>query len=173
MNVYRSEQEAYPFLADEADDLRCDFEILTDKISSLTGLLKALCSETWLLDELDKVNALVYHLNPSLRTFTSITKEEFIWLLERTDAHKKEVSDHIRTFVLPQGSERACLAHVLRTECKTLVRLIYRYLYCDNHVDTLVIDFSNGLSNYFFVLAVRLNALDNIMEKPFVSRNYK
>ena len=28
-NIYRSPDEAYPFLADEPQDLRCDFELLT------------------------------------------------------------------------------------------------------------------------------------------------
>ena len=37
--VYRSLYEAYPFLADAPEDLRCDFEIMTDRMSSETGLL--------------------------------------------------------------------------------------------------------------------------------------
>lgn len=37
--IYRSPYEAYPFLADEARKYDCDFEILTDEIASLTGLL--------------------------------------------------------------------------------------------------------------------------------------
>ena len=36
--VYRSPYEAYPFLADAPEDLRCDFEIMTDRMSSETGL---------------------------------------------------------------------------------------------------------------------------------------
>ena len=32
-NIYRSPDEAYPFLADEPQDLRCDFELLTDELS--------------------------------------------------------------------------------------------------------------------------------------------
>lgn len=39
MELYRSPYEAYPFLSDESDDLRCDFELLTDAMSSRTGLL--------------------------------------------------------------------------------------------------------------------------------------
>ena len=39
--VYRSPYEAYPFLSDSSEDLRCDFELLTDEISSKTGLLLA------------------------------------------------------------------------------------------------------------------------------------
>ncbi|MDO7205237.1 hypothetical protein Q5M85_14955 [Paraclostridium bifermentans] len=32
---------AYPFLYDKSDDLRCDYEIFTDEISSTIGLLRA------------------------------------------------------------------------------------------------------------------------------------
>lgn len=39
--MYRSPYEAYPFLSDPFDDLRCDFEILTDEMASGTGLLRA------------------------------------------------------------------------------------------------------------------------------------
>ena len=38
----RSPYEAYPFLADPSEDFRCDFEILTDRISSETGLLRSI-----------------------------------------------------------------------------------------------------------------------------------
>ena len=44
-NIYRSPDEAYPFLADEPQDLRCDFELLTDELASLTGLLAAKVEE--------------------------------------------------------------------------------------------------------------------------------
>ena len=50
--LYKSPYEAYPFLSDPAEDLRCDFEILTDKAASLTGLLRACVEDTTLKTEL-------------------------------------------------------------------------------------------------------------------------
>ena len=41
MEIYRSPYEAYPFLAAQYDDLRCDFDISTDQLSSLIGLLSS------------------------------------------------------------------------------------------------------------------------------------
>lgn len=41
MELYRSPYEAYPFLCDSAEVLRCDFELLTDEMASRTGLLRA------------------------------------------------------------------------------------------------------------------------------------
>ncbi len=170
--MYISPYNAYPFLSDPSEDLRCDFEILTDKISSMTGLLASM-TEGALKAELLQVDALIYHLNPSLRTFFSIENKEIAWLKQKVDAYNALTQDRCNTFVLPQGSKRACLAHVLRTECKTLVRLTYRYIEKKNDVDHAMLDFINLLSGYFFMLALYLNKIDDTDEVPFVSRNYK
>ncbi|MCU9807626.1 hypothetical protein LEQ06_05255 [Paraclostridium sp. AKS46] len=64
---------AYPFLYDKSDDLRCDYEIFTDEISSTIGLLRAFIVDENLKKELSEINELVYHMNASLRTFVSLT----------------------------------------------------------------------------------------------------
>ena len=45
MSLYRSPYEAYPFLCDAGEDLRCDFELLTDEMASRTGLLRSLVKD--------------------------------------------------------------------------------------------------------------------------------
>ena len=171
MSVYRSPYEAYPFLADSADDLRCDFEILTDRISSMTGLLASLCPER--REELLKLDELVYHANPSLRTFCSIEQEEVEWLRERVDAMYEQAKELCNRFVLPAGTPRACVAHVLRTDGKKLVRMLYRHAQSGGRVEERLFDFVNLLSGYFFQLALLLNHEDGFEEIPFVSRNYR
>lgn len=174
MMVYKSPYEAYPFLSDKGEDLRCDFEILTDKISSRTGLLTAMLKEKKydeLVESLKKVGELVYHANPSLRTFCSIKADEIMWLKHEIDCLQSKTSSS--GFVLPQGSESSCVAHILRTEGKELVRLLYRYMETGKEVSRDLIDFCNLLSGYYFSLALYLNQLENIEEIPFVSRNYK
>jgi hypothetical protein len=70
---------AYCFLYDDAADLRCDFEILTDEISSMIGLLRSLlddadrAADPELADVLREINELMYHINPSLRKGTMVT----------------------------------------------------------------------------------------------------
>lgn len=171
MKLYRSPYEAYPFLSDASEDLRCDFEILTDEMSSKTGLLAALCPE--LREELLKVDALIYHMNPSLRTFFSVTEEEVLWLKGRLEALLKENEGRCNRFVLPAGTQRACLAHVLRTDGKKLVRMLYRHARSGGKVEDALLDFANLLSGYFFQIALWLNGVDGFEEVPFVSRNYK
>ena len=172
-DVYRSKYEAYPFLHDESNDLRCDFEILTDELSSKIGLLRAIVDDENLKEELLKICELVYHINPSLRTFVSVTEEELSWLEERTTELYKKIKDRCELFVLTQGSESACKAHILRSNFKGLVRLLYRYQYSGNKVDNILFDFSNLLSQYFFFLALRLNDINGVDEIEYISRNYK
>ncbi|HZK10669.1 MAG TPA: ATP:cob(I)alamin adenosyltransferase [Clostridia bacterium] len=170
---YRSPYEAYPFLSDPSDDLRCDFEIMTDRLASMTGLLASLCPEEELKEELLRIDRLIYHLNPSLRTFFSIKEEEMQFLLERVGELEVENASLYDTFILPSGSTRASLAHLLRVDSKALVRLLYRYEEKGNKIETQIFDFSNLLSGYFFHLAMKLNSLDEVEEISYKSRNYK
>ncbi|HCC38114.1 MAG TPA: ATP--cob(I)alamin adenosyltransferase, partial [Treponema sp.] len=81
---------AYSFLYDDAADLKCDFEILTDEISSMIGLARSLLDDNdknaapELADDLQKINELMYHINPSLRTKVTVTAEELEWLDRKT-----------------------------------------------------------------------------------------
>lgn len=171
MKPYRSPYEAYPFLSDAKDDLRCDFEILTDRMASMTGLLASLCPEY--REELLKIDELIYHANPSLRTFFSLTEAEIEWLKACADGLSAETKGLCSRFVVPAGTPRACVAHVLRTDGKKLVRMLYRYAEDGGKVDDQLFDFANLVSGYFFLLALRLNHLDGFEEVPFVSRNYR
>ncbi|WFA08877.1 ATP--cob(I)alamin adenosyltransferase [Tissierella sp. Yu-01] len=171
--IYRSKFEAYPFLSDASDDLRCDFEIFTDEISSQIGLLRSKILDESLRSELLKICELVYHMNPSLRTFVSVTEEELKWLEDCTNRLFEEVKERCEKFVLNQGCESACQAHILRTKFKALVRMLYRYNYGEHEVPNILFDFANLLSGYFFNLALKLNQINNVDEIEFLSRNYK
>lgn len=170
MNLYRSPYEAYPFLADSPEDLRCDFELLTDEISSLTGLLAACVEDTELKKELLHVDELVYHANPTLRTKLTVTQEEVQWLKERTQDMQRE--EDVRHFVLPQGCLAGSIAHVLRVKAKELVRLLYRHAHQGREAEPLLFDFCNLLSGYYFSMALKLNRRSGAHEIAFVSRNY-
>ena len=169
--IYRSEYEAYPFLADDAEDLRCDFELLTDEIASLTAFLSATVIHDLLSSELLFITELVYHLNPSLRTKITVTENELVLLLGIVNRLEDELKI-MSPFVLPQGSQNACMAHVLRVKCKMAARILYKHAQQGNSVDNLIFDFINLLSGYFFFLAIKLNEIDGYEEIEFVSRSY-
>lgn len=172
-NIYRSKFEAYPFLSDDENDLKCDFEIFTDEISSHIGLLRSLIKDEELKEELLLICELVYHINPSLRTFVSVTAEELKWLENRTLQLKEMTKGRCEKFVLNQGCESACHAHLIRTKFKALVRMLYKHIQRGNDVADILIDFTNLLSGYFFYFALLMNEINNTDEIEFKSRNYK
>ncbi|MDE5939533.1 MAG: hypothetical protein K2H37_10670 [Lachnospiraceae bacterium] len=74
--------------------------------------------------------------------------------------------------MLPCGCQSACTAHLLRVKAKCLVRLLYRYLQRGGSVPEGLLDLANLLSGYFFLLALKLNALNGVEERSYHSRNY-
>lgn len=173
MKPYKSPHEAYPFLSDAPEDLRCDFEILTDEASSSVGLLCSLVQGNAALhSELQTINELMYHANPTLRTRLTLTPQEVDWLAGCTKRLQSQLATPPKQFYLPQGGQKACLAHILRVKGKQLVRLLYRHAWQGHAVPPLLLDFMNIFSGYFFALALWFNQQENIAEVPFTSRNY-
>jgi cob(I)alamin adenosyltransferase len=191
MNKYLS----YTFLYEDSGDLRCDFEIFTDEISSMIGLLRSLVKDESLRDDLTRANGLMYHINPSLRTRVAVTGEELAWLDGKTEALRAELQGGSAErggaspagggprpensgpakgprFVLPQGCAAASLAHVIRNRCKALVRLLSRHRQQGHKTEEILFDFINLFSGYFFFLALKLNRDSGIEELEFKSRVY-
>lgn len=171
-DVYHSPWEAYPFLSEPARDLRCDFELMTDELASLTGLLRSLIGtqQEKLRAELLWICGLLYHFNPALRTDFHITEAEIGQLKTRVSQMEKSVS--VSGFVLPVGSTAACTAHLLRVGCKNLVRLLYKNFEDSGRMMPAAVDFASLLSSYFFFLALMLNKEAGERELPFASRIY-
>jgi len=174
---------AYTFLYENAVDLKCDFEILTDEISSMIGLVRSLLDETdktagpELEEDLCKINELMYHINPSLRTKVMVSTEELDWLCGKTQSLQNAVEETLPggngvTFVIPQGCTQAAYSHVIRNRCKALVRLVSRYQQRGNTVDEIIFDFVNLYSGYFYFLALWFNKNHGIEERSFISRVY-
>ncbi|MEG2931504.1 MAG: ATP--cob(I)alamin adenosyltransferase [Ruthenibacterium sp.] len=175
MEIYRSPYEAYPFLCDAADDLRCDFELLTDEMASRTGLLRAQTlqlSTAQLSAELLWICELLYHMNPTLRTYLTVTEAEKDRLLAAVQRLRDTSGARCERFVLTQGCEAACTAHLLRVQGKNLVRLLYRHAQQGHSVPPLLLDVANLLSGYFFHLTLWLNQLTDTEEIAYESRNY-
>ena len=165
--VYRSKYEACPYLCETCDDpnnLSCEFGLLIDELASTTGLLRSMLSDETLRKELQFVCKIFYHLSPALREGIAATKDDLEQLEETFLRHKKALDGRKPMIVLPMGCQSASLAHVLRVKCKALVRLIYRHHHLGNDLDSLLVDFANLLSGYFFYLAIALNAQNGVEE---------
>ncbi|MDR2521767.1 MAG: ATP--cob(I)alamin adenosyltransferase [Spirochaetaceae bacterium] len=174
---------AYSFLYDDAADLKCDFELLSDEIASMIGFLRSLLNEKDtaadknLAGDLSRINELMYHINPSLRTKVMVSAEELAWLHEKTMRLQKAVEDGLPkgggfTFFIPEGCTQAAYSHVIRCKCKSLVRLLSRCRQQGNHVDEILFDFTNLYAGYFYSLALWLNKIHGVEECRFTSRVY-
>jgi ATP:cob(I)alamin adenosyltransferase len=173
---------AYSFLYDDPGDQRCDFEIASDEIASMIGLLRSLVKDEALRAELSRLNELMYHINPSLRTKVAVTEDELEWLYNRVKEIQKEIKTSFDTaapartgtprFVLPQGCTAACYSHIIRNKCKSLVRLLYRYREQGIRIKPILFQFINLYSGYFYSLALKLNRDEGTEETPFTSRAY-
>lgn len=74
-----------------------------------------------------------------------------------------------RGFTLPGGCRAAAVAHVCRTVCRRAERRIYA-LAEEAPVAPLVTAYVNRLSDYFYVLACRLNFLAGVQENLWGKR---
>ena len=169
-SIYRSKYEACPLFCKKGDDIICDFAILVDEIASMVGLLHSLVDNKIIREELQFVCDIIYNLSPSLRKGVIVTKKELLKLEQMTMEHKENITKPPNLFVLPMGSQNATLAHILRVKSKGLVRLLCKHDYAGNKVDSLLYDFTNLLSGYFYHLAFKLNAIDGIEEVPYITR---
>lgn len=165
---------AYPFLYEPPDSLTCDFEILTDEISSLCGLARSLLPEgDALRDELLLIVGKVYDLNGSLRGKCAIAEEDIQRLSMLCGEYSRYAISAGSVFVLPAGHPAACAVHVARVRAKAAVRLLYReHEASPREQDEALIRYANVLSNYLFLLALKINADQGVEEIPFQSRSY-
>ncbi len=168
-----SNELAYPFLYDAPESLMCDHEILSDELCSLCGLILSLLpADTTLKGELEHRMRKIYDLNGSLRGHCAIDEDDLAELSKKCDEYSVYSVNAGSVFVLPAGCPAACAAHVARVRAKALVRLLYREHERGGAVDDKLIRYANLLSNYFFLLALKINALCGVKEIPFVSNSY-
>ena len=70
----------------------------------------------------------------------------------------------LKSFILPGGCKAAAEAHVCRTVCRRMEREVLRLKDESVDVDSTLLCYFNRLSDYFYVLALRLNFLQGTEE---------
>lgn len=156
---------AYSYLNE--DSAMCDYEIATDQLASMISVAKHSIKH---IDkkELEHLIELVYHANGSIRGKLAITEEDLSWVASLYDKYNQE----LKMFVLPDGCIGASHLHVLRSNCKQIVRLIVLIQKEGITVNELIYNLFNLLSNTFFQMALYENRLENIPEVEFKSKSY-
>lgn len=159
---------AYPFLSEESSLV--NHEIITDKLASTLGYILSLDTplkeETWWL--MDRV----LHLNGSVRGRLAITEEDITEGLKLYNNLKEKNLSRISGFVYPTGHIIACEYHMARGEAKIAARNLYLLRQRGIEVPEICIDFVNLATNLLFVFSLEVNRLNNIYEKPFISKSY-
>jgi ATP:cob(I)alamin adenosyltransferase len=158
---------AYPFLTETS--LKCDYEIMTDTLSSLLGVCEATSKH---IPELQKLVELTYHMNGSIRAKMALTADDLEYMLDTHDKYAELVSEQSKKFVLPRGCIGASHMHVARAKAKEVARLMYKIEREEQEVDKILIDFVNVLSNALFYMAMFENKMEGIDEIEFISKSY-
>ena len=91
--------------------------------------------------------------------FRQIADKTHIVTLEKNIDHASEDLPKWKSFTLPGGSRAAAIAHICRTICRRAERQIL-VLNETEPVEGQIICYVNRLSDYFYVLALRLNFLE-------------
>ena len=145
-----------------------------DELNSFIGLLATEVSDDAILENLYRIQSNLFNVGTHLATDQSQTPlyesaklaEGEVEFVEREiDKILSELPEKFG-FVLPGGGRAGALAHVCRTICRRAERRTLALAKNATVGDEIII-FLNRLSDYFFVLAKKLNFIDGTSEKTW------
>lgn len=84
--------------------------------------------------------------------------------MEQEIDHVENLLPHLHSFILPGGVRAACIAQICRTICRRAERRIIS-LAKESTIDPILLCYVNRLSDYLFILARKLNFLEDLEEK--------
>ena len=159
------------------DDIRIEVSGEIDELNAHIGLLATSVSHD-VAQFLAEIQARLFIIGSSLSSVSScgtwrvgkdmhgegsLGSDEVARLEHETD-RLQYMLPALDTFVLPGGSVAAAQAHVCRTVCRRVERRLVA-LSREEHIDSLLMQFVNRLSDYFFSLALYLNFIEGRGEK--------
>ncbi|MBQ6225256.1 MAG: cob(I)yrinic acid a,c-diamide adenosyltransferase [Bacteroidaceae bacterium] len=139
-----------------------------DELNAHVGLLLTYVSENQDRECLISIQNRLFVVGAQLATEapnvpSSVIKDDDVTNLENNIDKASEGLPKWRGFTLPGGCREAAEAHVCRTVCRRAERRILT-LNSVEKVDPQLIKYINRLSDYFYVLALRLNFLHGTEE---------
>ena len=153
-------------------DVRLEAYGTVDELNSNIGLLSVYVKDETIDDVLTRIQSDLFIVGTHLATDQSQTplyssailpKDEVGFLENEIDKILSVLPEQLG-FVLPGGSVAASHAHVCRTVCRRAERCVLR-LAQEATVGEEILQFLNRLSDYFFVLAKKMNNIDGKSEK--------
>lgn len=139
-----------------------------DELNAHVGLLLTYVSENQDRECLISIQNRLFVVGAQLATEapnvpSSVITDDDVTNLENNIDKASEGLPKWRGFTLPGGCREAAIAHVCRTVCRRAERRILT-LNSEEEVDLQLLKFINRLSDYFYVLALRLNFLHGTEE---------
>ena len=141
-----------------------------DELNAQVGLLLTYVTESAERDCLIGIQNCLFVIGAQLatdvessHTLSCTISEKDITTLENNIDRAAEGLPKWRGFTLPGGCRAAAVSHVCRTVCRRAERRILA-LNSSEPVDSCLIAYVNRLSDYFYVLALRLNFLQGTHE---------
>ena len=136
-----------------------------DELNSHIGVLITYCTDDNDSRFLTAIQAALFVVGGYLATDNAsrdvrpgnIVTPEMVEEVEKEIDKLQAMLPPLRLFILPGGSRAASYAHVCRTVCRRAERMILRLAECGAEMDDNVLAYINRLSDYFFVLARKLN----------------
>ena len=139
-----------------------------DELNAHVGLLLTYVSENQDRECLISIQNRLFVVGAQLATEapnvpSSVITDDDVTNLENNIDKAGEGLPKWRGFTLPGGCREAAIAHVCRTVCRRAERRILT-LNFEEKVDPQLLKYINRLSDYFYVLALRLNFLHGTEE---------
>jgi len=155
------------------DDLRIESYGTIDELNSHLGLLISLIDNTELIEDLTKIQVLLFNIGSYLAsedaTHPSLPNlnESIVTDLEVGIDHMEERLEPMKSFILPSGSQAISQCHVCRTVCRRAERRIIG-AELEGEKITLIIKIVNRLSDYLFVLSRFIAKDQGVADVPWV-----
>lgn len=149
------------------DDIRVFAYGTIDELSSEIGLLITYCASKTDVSFLTQIQRDLFVISGYLATdrkttelsSSCILQPERVLKLEEQIKELEESLPTLKNFILPGGSRVSAVSHVCRTICRRAERYIVTFHNLEgSEEDAGVMKYINRLSDYFFVLARKLNS---------------
>lgn len=141
----------------EKDDARVQAYGTLDELQSFVGMLASATDEV----QLEDVQRILFKIGGYLASEDATSagvSDETIARLEQWIDRLSEELPPLRTFIIPGGTMAASICHVCRTVCRRAERrMITLRRTVDVGLDDNAFIYINRLSDYFFLLARKLN----------------
>ena len=155
-------------------DLRIESYGTVDELNSYLGVLRDQDISGIYKSEIIDIQQILFTIGSHLavgKEGTSMKlpelKQEHIDRLEKSIDTMDELLPPMRFFVLPGGHKSISFCHVARCVCRRAERLVV-HLSTEEHVDAMILQYLNRLSDYLFTLSRKIAFDLKVEEQPWI-----